>query len=893
MNTNTNEGCPERGEPSQENVPRSLKDINNPLNLAENNNSDNNNIPTSANLLFGESNATRILKALEKEKVPIYFGKRFFRGLMLFFILTTIAGIFGLLYLTINIKTESYKSRFPYLSEEEEKKVVEFYQRDPYFASLSESLQEYYLKGYYYQFVQNQGNHRILTENVTEALKFTPLNISDCYFLVINSTETKQKQLNPSYTSEDDSNNTNTTKGQKVENYLTQFIVYQSNNDSIYVWITLENLTNKSESQQQSSTQQDSTSQDTSDGSNSDTSDSIPQGNNDVLNMSELVKIWDDSDTTKKPSLLEATKDNLVINMVSCKLLRRGGIESCDKPALMSNETYETIINGLSMYFPDFTKKHANIFFNDNLTQENTDNKTYLNSNGTNVSHDIALKVNDDESKQTLSTTVEKKMSDTNEQDSNRYYNSQTTYNSSTIIDPYTGRTLYSLSTAHFKLFTLNDTANLSETDQQFLRDLASNTSISLYYNETQQVSDSELQVYSDYWNYIQKSSISDPINNMPQKSNISNETNNSARRLQMLYYTGSGQLVASERFSLFDTTKGGIHFYSYFQVDCYYDNYCYPFISLQVGNNPLGFEVTAYFYPLRIYAIQRFYKAFSFLKIVVLNNIKLLSDLAVQIIGNVGDLVVTVLFISKGIINEIHNFWLARKEILYVTLNKTIWNLNEMLNFTKNMFPVIDQEMVQMFKDVMGNSEIELNSEYSIYYNKIQGILPILQSEYQSFQQKLPYVNISDSEIQNIIKTLESLVSENYDPLYSQMNNSLNQWGDQISHWAPNILQNISNMIPLNDIFTFKEAYTKLNRLFIDYLQKEAQQTDLVNLTANELRTEYNSNQNILKITYDSQRPLIIQAVNNLKSLFLQRTSPTNTARKVITKTFMIAQYS
>ena len=85
MNTNTNEGCPERGEPSQENVPRSLKDINNPLNLAENNNSDNNNIPTSANLLFGESNATRILKALEKEKVPIYFGKRFFRGLMLFY----------------------------------------------------------------------------------------------------------------------------------------------------------------------------------------------------------------------------------------------------------------------------------------------------------------------------------------------------------------------------------------------------------------------------------------------------------------------------------------------------------------------------------------------------------------------------------------------------------------------------------------------------------------------------------------------------------------------------------------------------------------------------------------------------------------------------------------
>ena len=262
-----------------------------------------------------------------------------------------------------------------------------------------------------------------------------------------------------------------------------------------------------------------------------------------------------------------------------------------------------------------------------------------------------------------------------------------------------------------------------------------------------------------------------------------------------------------------------------------------------------------------------------------VLNNIKLLSDLAVQIIGNVGDLVVTVLYISKGIINEIHNFWLARKEILYVTLNDTIWNLNEMLNFTKNMFPVIDQEMVQMFKDVMGNSEIELNSEYSIYYNKIQGILPILQSEYQSFQQKLPYVNISDSEIQKIIKTLESLVSENYDPLYSQMNNSLNQWGDQISHWAPNIIQNISNMIPLNDIFTFKEAYTKLNRLFIDYLQKEAQQTDLVNLTANELRTEYNSNQNILKITYDSQRPLIIQAVNNLKSLFLQRPSPTNTA--------------
>lgn len=743
--------------------------------------------------------------------------------------------------------------RFPFLSKEEAQKVISFYEADTHYKTLPEKQREHYLQGYYKQFLLSP-SRRLLSEDTSDVVKFTPENISDSYFLIVNSTKTKEKKLQAE---ENDYNFTETADSngdeQKIEHYKIEYIVFNSTNESIFIWVTLENVTRKGDETDETESETESNTEATK-----------------VLSMEELITVWEDPDHSKRTSLFDEMKEEMIIHMISCKLLRIGGIETCDKPNLLKNETYETIINGLYLYFPDFRARHANIFYNGEINKEKETDKTYNTENGEQLSQEINVQITN---KETLSTSFEKQIA---KEENQTAYLTKTNYVSSTMVDPYTGRILQAKSITSFKMFPREKNANLSQSDQDFINDLQSNTEIATFYNETRKVEENELEVLRDYWGSIVKVSIYDPINNMTKTdSDIANNSNSTFSNITNRRLLRSGQIVAEQSFDILDTRAAGIRFISDMNVKCYYDNYCYPVLKLDISGLAILYHN---FDPIKIYAVQRFYKGFSFLKVVVLDNIIRLSSLAEEIIGNIGDIVSLFLYTSKNIVNGIYKFWELRKDELHNKLNQFTYNLLEMLNFTKVIFPVINQEMVQMFKDIMGNIEIELNSEYSIYYNKIQNVLPSLQAEYQNYQQKLPYVKIPQEDLAKILNIIDNVFMKNYDNVFYEMGSELFKWEDRISHWTEHILDNITDIIPKNDIFHFQEAFTKLSQEFLKYINIETEQSDFIQKTTDELNTSYINYKNLYKTNYNFQRQLLLQNLNDFKTLVSQNIIPTET---------------
>lgn len=54
---------------------------------------------------------------------------------------------------------------------------------------------------------------------------------------------------------------------------------------------------------------------------------------------------------------------------------------------------------------------------------------------------------------------------------------------------------------------------------------------------------------------------------------------------------------------------------------------------------------------------------------------------------------------------------------------------------------------------------------------------------------------------------------------MYQKIENNLDIWLQEISLWNENIIENITKIIPKNDIFHFPEAYSKLKILFVELI--------------------------------------------------------------------------
>lgn len=735
---------------------------------------------------------------------------------------------------------------------------------DPAFQNLPEEKQTFYKLGFFNQLKEYSKRKRLLQSSDSSddsIMYFAALNKSENYFLTVNSTKTKEANLqvnsdyDESFTEETDE--IETEPQTKIENYSMYYICFDSSNTSIFMRVILVNLTEKAH---------DSNNNENTD-ENSDTED-----NDSDVTMDDLINTWKDSDTSKKTSLLAEFTEKMLFYIMTCELSRFGGIKVCQKPDLLSDELYQIMVNGLYLYYPDFKVQNTNIFYNGQLDSEKSEEKKY-NSKDSKVSQEIDININEDDD--SVSSSVDKNMENSDTQSGSGVYGSQTSYKSKSIVDPYSGRVLTASSQSNFHYFAMN-TQNLSKESEDLVKNLRANSEITTFFNETNDLDDIVMDIYQDYWNTLTFTSYEDPVNNMPkQKNDTDNQTNSSNNTANESRIIQSSPLISEKNFQLFNKNVGGVTTRGDFEVKCYYDNYCYTKLTLDL----IFIKIVKNFNPLKIYAVRRFYTGFSFLKVVVLENILRFSDLSIEIMGKIVDVAAFFLYVSKDTIQEILRFWEARKEVLEESLGKFTKNLNDMLNFSQILFPVIDQEMVQMTKDIGGNFETEQDSENKIYYNKLMDILPYLQSEILNFQQKLPYVNFTSEDISKIMNNIDNLFLNRYDQLASEVISYSKEWAPQIQQYGPGIIEKISSIIPENDIFHFQEAFEKLNYDFLKYLQIENNLTNLVNKTEDELQTSYVNFQNIHQGNNVTQRQLIVDNLNVLKSDIQNRGEPTDTA--------------
>lgn len=277
---------------------------------------------------------------------------------------------------------------------------------------------------------------------------------------------------------------------------------------------------------------------------------------------------------------------------------------------------------------------------------------------------------------------------------------------------------------------------------------------------------------------------ITNPIAQEEIYQNLSQDSANSTENNSRLL---DQSLVVADTGDIFFFYKKvlGMDFYGKIRLVCFLDNYC----KFENVISLAGFKIDEIFCErVNVYALQRIYKGYSFLKVIVLDNIIKLGHLVNEILKAFYVLVETFLAFSLKFIDDIKIYIQNRIDFINERFDHFVYVKDELLNFTTSMFPIMEQTFEQLTKDVSGLTSQEMSKEYQAYYDKTQIFHSLLQQENIILQQSLPLIELSPQQLSQALSNLDSFLN-NYDQLTSNLRENFIKYQPIIYNWAQEIV--------------------------------------------------------------------------------------------------------
>ena len=799
-----------------------------------------------------------------------FFSKRLQKISFSLFICCLLA--MGLYFLIIYLKrndeneNDNEKNELFLIDKNRSKEALIYFQKDKNYdqiisklpKDLAENLQK---KGFIFQFFHSS-NSRLLPftnfSNENSATKFYPINTSDHYIFTVNSTKNskininEEEDVNDMFDSDsilNVSKKDNTAEDKGLETHIYNFSVNiaDTTEDQVEIFATMFEVNRTS-------------------GSDSPDDSYLSDEETTVLDIALQYN------SENKSELMNASGDHILLNLLYCQFYREGRIVLCLKPLSLDNAVYVLMLNALNLYLPNFSKKHMDIFISTSSgttkiqTGESSNDETAINSHALNVTTDSNGYIN--------SSSVSSNSSSNASSYNLLNLNSQTDQNKNTFIDPYTGRVLFAELQGQFQIYPTGD-KNYSKADENFLKKLNANTSIALYYNGTTNVLDEEMNFYTRYFKTLPVENLTDPLEQLKNTSNnainnsgfiIENGSNNS-RMME-----DSSYVVVEKIWKLIDKSYLGISFYGIIRFACFLNNHCDILLRLDIGSITLKTYLCQY---INVYPLQKVYKAVSFLKVVVLDNIAKLSQLLIDIEKGIFNLVTVFLGVSLNIIDDVKFYIEKRKPDIHIKFDYVVDVMDGLLNFTTVMFPIMEQTFVQLTKDIGGLTSQEMMKEYQMYYDKSQSMNQILQEATMILQQNINFIQISDEELARIYKNTNDFIN-NFDKLMNELFLIFSNYGPIVYFWSKEIIANISSLMYQNDIFHFLEAIGKLSSRFPE-LMHQPDNAYIINGSSDEMIRSYEANLNTWNQTISFQRGLLQNSLLILLSVLNSRNYEAN----------------
>ena len=251
--------------------------------------------------------------------------------------------------------------------------------KDPQFDNIMSKLDnnssEIIQKGFIYQYLRDNFVH---FSSDLSIVTFYPINVTDYYLFEINKSNNSQIKVNannndltgdPLFSSQSSDSSQNFDNDTKM--YNVSFTIADTAENQVEVIVTIYevNLT-------------------------SIANPSSDPDETDEIILEDIGASWNSTD---KDKLITQAGDKLIINFIHCQFTRGQIILFCIKPQQLDDVVFVMMLNALSLYLPNFSKEHMNIFLNSNNQIQNngaTTTGTSTSSTSMNIQTDSNGNVN-------------------------------------------------------------------------------------------------------------------------------------------------------------------------------------------------------------------------------------------------------------------------------------------------------------------------------------------------------------------------------------------------------------------------------------------------------------------------------------------------------------------